>query len=640
MKLRLLSATIAATLLAGCSSSGSSDSSTPKSGVADVVYSESLNAAYIEGDQGNSAVIVGDGNGNAAVTVNGEVFTVQGDVIVDKNGDIVGGVVVENGVATAYVDGVAYSLSVEDGRLLVDINDIAPDFGDTPRWGPEFGDDSWGPESAPTYGDIDEVFGTTVITLDNGERVVVKDGVLYHPESDSGVVLNNDGTITNMDGEVIGTGDMTELGFVVTLDSGEEIIFRNDNGRLFAAIVSSGNGHIHWGPDAAPTYGDIDEVFGTTVITLDNGERVVVKDGVLYHPESDSGVVLNNDGTITNMDGEVIGSGEMTELGFVVQLENGVEVIFRNDNGRLFAAVLSESGHNHWGPDAAPTYGDIDEVLGTTVITLDNGERVVIKDGVLYHPESDSGVVLNNDGTITNMDGEVIGSGEMTEHGFVVQLENGAEIIFRNDNGRLFAAIISPVSPENDLPTLGFDLDGNQLTVTLLDGTEVIIQDNGVTGGVIIGPEGDTKLVSKATMDAYKEAAEVLSPEEQKSLVAVFLVNQSGDVINDEMRRALWKVQKESTVEWAKQSVENATKMVQIIAIEVDEIGQKPYSLGYYLLTGQKKGISELKGAARDKAVNMTEAQKAELRNKLQSLSQEQRQQIKQAIKSRVASRS
>ncbi|PML15439.1 hypothetical protein [Vibrio breoganii] len=538
MKLRLLSATIAATLLAGCSSSGSSDSSTPKSGVADVVYSESLNAAYIEGDQGNSAVIVGDGNGNAAVTVNGEVFTVQGDVIVDKNGDIVGGVVVENGVATAYIDDVAYSLSVEDGRLLVDINDIAPDFGDTPRWGPEFGDDSWGPESAPTYGDIDEVFGTTIITLDNGERVVVKDGVLYHPESDSGVVLNNDGTITNMDGEVIGTGDMTELGFVVTLDSGEEIIFRNDNGRLFAAIVSSGNGHIHWGPDAAPTYGDIDEVFGTTVITLDNGERVVVKDGVLYHPESDSGVVLNNDGTITNMDGEVIGSGEMTELGFVVQLENG------------------------------------------------------------------------------------------------------AEIIFRNDNGRLFAAILSPVSPGNDLPTLGFDLDGNQLTVTLLDGTEVIIQDNGVTGGVIIGPKGDTKLVSKATMDAYKEAAEVLSPEEQKSLVVVFLVNQSGDVINDEMRRALWKVQKESTVEWAKQSVENATKMVQIIAIEVDEIGQEPYSLGYYLLTGQKKSISELKGVARDKAVNMTETQKAELRNKLQSLSQEQRQQIKQAIKSRVASRS
>ncbi|MCZ8488861.1 hypothetical protein O9992_21875 [Vibrio lentus] len=36
-------------------------------------------------------------------------------------------------------------------------------------------------------------------------------------------------------------------------------------------------------------------------------------------------------------------------------------------------------------PESAPTYGDIDEALGTTIITLDNGETLILKDGVLYH---------------------------------------------------------------------------------------------------------------------------------------------------------------------------------------------------------------------------------------------------------------
>ena len=52
MKLKLLSTAIAATFLAGCSSSGSSDNGTspePQVGVADVIYNEELHTAYITG---------------------------------------------------------------------------------------------------------------------------------------------------------------------------------------------------------------------------------------------------------------------------------------------------------------------------------------------------------------------------------------------------------------------------------------------------------------------------------------------------------------------------------------------------------------------------------------------------------------
>ena len=558
MKLKLLSTAIAATFLAGCSSSGSSDNGTspePQVGVADVIYNEELRTAYIIGDEGNNAVVIGDGEGNAVVAVNGEVFTIQGDVVVDANGDIVGTVVTNNGVATVYINDKSYTLAVENGRLIIEGSVLDP----------EFGDDEWGPSAG------NEFFANYMIVEDLGMPVALIEG---------------------------------DNGNYMWVIQGDDAYYLNINGS-----------------DARPTHKIVDG----EVLTM-SGES--------------TGITVETHHT----------DGQITHLTF--NTPRGEEIIISHEDGRLIATVFGH-GHEHEGPDSAPTYGDIDDVLGTTIITLDNGETLILKDGVLYHPSSDSGAVLNADGTITNMDGEVIAHAEMQELGFVVSLENGAEITFRNDDGRLFAAItgkpnienpierpapINPIEGEasNELPTIGYDLDGNTLTVTLLDGTEVKIKDNGVTGGVIIGPEG-TKTVSKATMDAYKQAAELLSIDEQKALVTVFLVNQSGDVINDDTRRALWKTQKESTLEWAKQSPENTAKMLHIIAIEVDELGKEPYSLGYYLLTGKKQSIDSIKGIAQEKVRSLTDIQKQELKDKIQSLSQEQRQQIKQAVKDRVS---
>ncbi len=39
--------------------------------------------------------------------------------------------------------------------------------------------DTEGPESAPTYGDIDEASRHNYHYLDNGETLILKDGVLY-----------------------------------------------------------------------------------------------------------------------------------------------------------------------------------------------------------------------------------------------------------------------------------------------------------------------------------------------------------------------------------------------------------------------------------------------------------------------------
>ncbi|EDK27915.1 hypothetical protein VSWAT3_19003, partial [Vibrionales bacterium SWAT-3] len=311
MKLKLLSTAIAATFLAGCSSSGSSDNGTtpgPQVGVADVVYNEELNTAYIIGDEGNNAVVVGDGRGNALVTVNGEIFTIQGDVVVNANGDIVGTVVTEDGIATVYINDKSYSLAVENGRLIIEGSELAP----------EFGDDEWGPSAG------NEFFANYMIVDDLGLPVALIEGengnYMWVIQGDDAYYLNIngsdakpthkivDGEVLTMSGESTGItvethrtdGQVTHLTF--NTPRGEEIIIRHEDGRLIATVF--GHGHEHEGPDSAPTYGDINDVLGTTIITLDNGETLVLKDGVLYHPSSDSGAVLNADGTITNMNGE------------------------------------------------------------------------------------------------------------------------------------------------------------------------------------------------------------------------------------------------------------------------------------------------------------------------------------------------
>ncbi|MEZ9417521.1 hypothetical protein AB4189_25695, partial [Vibrio sp. 10N.286.49.E1] len=105
-----------------------------------VIYSEELHTAYVTGDEGNNAVVVGDGKGNAVVTVNGEIFTIQGDVVVNANGDIVGTVVTDNGVATVYINDKSYALVVENGRLIIEGSVLDPEFGDD-EWGPSAGNE-------------------------------------------------------------------------------------------------------------------------------------------------------------------------------------------------------------------------------------------------------------------------------------------------------------------------------------------------------------------------------------------------------------------------------------------------------------------------------------------------------------------
>lgn len=226
MKKHILAVIIASAALAGCSSNSSkNDTPPPQEGVADVIYNEDLHSAAIIGDQGNTAIIIADGNGNAAVTVNGEAYTVQGNNLVNKQGEIIGTITAEDGVAIAHIDDITYTLTVIDGRLIIDSAGFNGDNGwehvPTPDIAPPPTDD---PADMPN---------TRLINLD-----VITGEVTVNGEV-AGQVSGKDGSVVK-DGQVVGYIKPTQDG------KGFYFIDNNSDTHIYFALDSNGNVDIKW----------------------------------------------------------------------------------------------------------------------------------------------------------------------------------------------------------------------------------------------------------------------------------------------------------------------------------------------------------------------------------------------------------
>ena len=136
MKLKLLSTLIAASFLAGCSSSGSSSNPpAAQDGIADVqhIQGEHFNIALVDGDEGNhQARLVQGGNGNTLIVIDNMVFVTDGDEVKNANGDTVGYIQKEGDAIVFHGNhGGEVVLTVENGRLIASEikTPIDPDFG-------------------------------------------------------------------------------------------------------------------------------------------------------------------------------------------------------------------------------------------------------------------------------------------------------------------------------------------------------------------------------------------------------------------------------------------------------------------------------------------------------------------------------
>jgi len=142
MKLKLLSTLIAASFLAGCSSSGSNDNGgtgpAPQDGVADVqiVEGEHFSAAFIEGDEGNhNAGLIQGVNGNTIIRIDDAIYVTDGNEVINAQGQTVGYIQREGDAVVFHGNhGGEVVLTVENGRLIASEikTPIDPDFGVPP----------------------------------------------------------------------------------------------------------------------------------------------------------------------------------------------------------------------------------------------------------------------------------------------------------------------------------------------------------------------------------------------------------------------------------------------------------------------------------------------------------------------------
>lgn len=294
MKLKLISAVIAASFLAGCSSSGSDDNNNPpqgQDGVANVqaYQGDELAAAVIRGDHGDyNAMVVVDSEGNGVIRLNGTMYEVTNGDVTTPDGTAVGSIQAQDG---GYIfrgeNGAEVKLTNVDGRLIV--SDYTP-----PR-----------PDNKPP---IDGVGGVQVFegnelaaALILGDEGNYQVGVIVDQEG-SGYIRVNDttyyvenGDVTNKDGQAIGSVQSQDGSYIFRAESGAEVTLTNVDGRL---IVSN---YIPPTPDNTPPAHPDQK--GWTIVAGEHGKLFEIQhNGVPVGTATVNGAIVSN--------GEQIGSWE------------------------------------------------------------------------------------------------------------------------------------------------------------------------------------------------------------------------------------------------------------------------------------------------------------------------------------------
>lgn len=267
MKLKLLSTLIAASFLAGCSSSGSSNSGggtepgpgpSPQDGIADVNYHQGneFDAALITGDAGdyNALVIRDQSNINGETTtthilVDGNIYSVSDGLVSDTQGNEIGYIenqgdqVVFNGVIKG--EKVEVTLTVVDGRLIADSTVIK-----TPP--------KWGDEGATSISIVEEGESTLIYWGDqhigtiNELGTVIKDGKAigeFEGDKGKGVISFYDGSSVTYKSVETGAGNT------------QTIVTLNRDGMVYTWNSATGERTVSIDESTDHDWGNIDPGF-------------------------------------------------------------------------------------------------------------------------------------------------------------------------------------------------------------------------------------------------------------------------------------------------------------------------------------------------------------------------------------------
>ncbi|MCC4815995.1 hypothetical protein BCU85_12695 [Vibrio lentus] len=301
MKLKLLSTLIAASFLAGCSSSGSSNSGggtepgpgpSPQDGIADVNYHQGneFDAALITGDAGdyNALVIRDQSNINGETTthilVDGNIYSVSGGLVSDTQGNEIGYIenqgdqVVFNGVIKG--EKVEVTLTVVDGRLIADSTVI-----ETPP--------KWGDEGATSISIVEEgenkliYVGDELIGYVDAKNIIIKDGEpigRFEGDMKNGDIFFHDGSTVN---------------FQTYDDNSQTIVTIHKDGMIYKWNSATGERTVSIDESTDHDWGNTDPDFGNgklvkTVYRADyRGGEVIYAKG---YNDGELVILLNVDG--------------------------------------------------------------------------------------------------------------------------------------------------------------------------------------------------------------------------------------------------------------------------------------------------------------------------------------------------------
>ncbi|TKE88862.1 hypothetical protein FCV53_21510 [Vibrio sp. F12] len=387
MKLKLLSTAIAATFLAGCSSSGSSDNGggiDPQDGIADVTYfqGENLQAAIISGDEGNyQANLLQGSNGNTVMRLNGTTYVTNGDEVKNAQGKTIGHIQKEGSELIFHGNnGGEAVLKVENGRLIIS-ETIKP----APQLPPK-DDDSWdgdhgwdvtkpAPELPPKW-DGDEGHTNPFIP-------VTINGIDY--------VIDTTTNLVTIDGVVVGGAEYDGKGRIVFTDfsTGETMqIGKDSNGNITIIRGDVDNGWGWVNPD-----NDLPEFDGG----WDNPNKPYT---VEFSKEHQQAYVYNEEGkTVLIIEpGDTHGSFEV-RLG--AMNSDDVYVIYQDNRGEWVIDWEKSSIDGEWGvsPDSEK---QLPPSLNDQLITsIESGQNT---DGSTWISINDKAVsIIINDGKIVDV---------------------------------------------------------------------------------------------------------------------------------------------------------------------------------------------------------------------------------------------
>ncbi len=166
----------------------------------------------------------------------------------------------------------------------------------------------------------------------------------------------------------------------------------------------------------------------------------------------------------------------------------------------------------------ASTYADIIHSGGAVVIKGDNDNFVTVKAG----ENGNAGIIINGgeqtyvviDGELFNYEtGDSVGHIQKDGDNYTIRLDSGTEVVFRNEDGRLFAAVISRPTPDNGLPPTDDAVDNenrslpfshNGIDLVLDTSTGLITKDGVVVASFTRDGHITGTVVDHATGNEYK----------------------------------------------------------------------------------------------------------------------------------------